>query len=554
MCLQIWGRSSGPYIQALHFSFGLGAFVAPLIAEPLLSKNITIEYVNTTLAPVLTSASVTENKHSIGARFVRDVGNVPTFTPSPPIPLNDGATSTMKPKKPGSANGRYLDPASEAANGSKLKTALKKQMQEASEKAITKKTQGDSVTGTGTNGSATGSTGAKMTKVSKGTSKITTLTTTSTTTTTTTTTIKPTTTSPVTHLTASPLTKLQTPAVVDAPHNNNTDSNSTSILKDIQETLTKFKAGLDVTFKKLSKVQFAYLAIAILLLTTSLIFMVAFCGGRKRLDALRNEEIRKNNIRKEPRSFRVLTLILLFFFYFCYVGIESTYGGLLVEFAVSQTHWDKKKATLLVSVFWGAFALARLLAIFFAKCLSPAVMLITDLILTIGSLIGLVMGVNSNDNILWFCTATLGLGLASIFPTGVTWAERYMEVTGKAASIFIVGSALGEMAIPALTGYFLEHNSFMWLLYILLGCSIISAVLYIIMQNLASSVGEKYGKPGFLELDSNPDHLEMNSLLDDEREREPDHNRNTNPPKKKVTFRLTNEKSSKRGRSSVKND
>lgn len=43
-CLHIWGKSSAPFMQALHFSFGLGAFVSPLIAEPFLlpvSKNVT---------------------------------------------------------------------------------------------------------------------------------------------------------------------------------------------------------------------------------------------------------------------------------------------------------------------------------------------------------------------------------------------------------------------------------------------------------------------------------------------------------------------------------
>ena len=59
---------------------------------------------------------------------------------------------------------------------------------------------------------------------------------------------------------------------------------------------------------------------------------------------------------------------------------------------------------------------------------------------------------------LWFCTAMLGVGLASIFPTGITWAERYMHITGKATAVFVVGSALGEMAMPALTGFLFQVN------------------------------------------------------------------------------------------------
>ncbi|KAK2713841.1 hypothetical protein QYM36_009655 [Artemia franciscana] len=40
MCIDLWRKDSGPYMQALHFSFGAGAFVAPLLAEPFLSPII----------------------------------------------------------------------------------------------------------------------------------------------------------------------------------------------------------------------------------------------------------------------------------------------------------------------------------------------------------------------------------------------------------------------------------------------------------------------------------------------------------------------------------
>lgn len=43
-CLDIWGEDSSPYFQALHFLFGLGAFGAPLIAEPFLAQQEGSEY------------------------------------------------------------------------------------------------------------------------------------------------------------------------------------------------------------------------------------------------------------------------------------------------------------------------------------------------------------------------------------------------------------------------------------------------------------------------------------------------------------------------------
>ncbi|KAG8186959.1 hypothetical protein JTE90_028255 [Oedothorax gibbosus] len=37
-CLNLWGKDSGPYYQALHFAFGVGGLIAPLIAAPFLGS------------------------------------------------------------------------------------------------------------------------------------------------------------------------------------------------------------------------------------------------------------------------------------------------------------------------------------------------------------------------------------------------------------------------------------------------------------------------------------------------------------------------------------
>ena len=246
----------------------------------------------------------------------------------------------------------------------------------------------------------------------------------------------------------------------------------------------------------LTNIQFAYLAIAAYLVVIALCFLVMCCCSRQGVRAVKNQDVSESEymIHKETKGFRVQILVLLFFFYFLYSGMEVTYGGLIMTFSVKYLGWSKAEGTLLTSVFWGSFALSRGISIFFGVCLSPALMLIGDLVMTCLSLAGLVMALDSNHIILWFCTAVLGAGMASIFPTGITWAERYMRMTGKATSVLVVGSALGEMFMPALTGYLFETKGPMWLLYIMLGAGLLSAVLYIIMQNLASNKGERYEK------------------------------------------------------------
>ena len=49
ICLRIWGKDSGPYMQALHFAFGVGAFMAPLVAAPFLSTEVNSNCTSTVL-------------------------------------------------------------------------------------------------------------------------------------------------------------------------------------------------------------------------------------------------------------------------------------------------------------------------------------------------------------------------------------------------------------------------------------------------------------------------------------------------------------------------
>ncbi|PRD26759.1 UNVERIFIED_CONTAM: Sodium-dependent glucose transporter 1 [Trichonephila clavipes] len=39
-CLRIWGKKGAPFLQGLHFTYGLGGFIAPLLAAPFLSAQV----------------------------------------------------------------------------------------------------------------------------------------------------------------------------------------------------------------------------------------------------------------------------------------------------------------------------------------------------------------------------------------------------------------------------------------------------------------------------------------------------------------------------------
>lgn len=332
------------------------------------------------------------------------------------------------------------------------------------------------------------------------------------------------------------------------------DSNKTI---NWNEYKNKIKTAIDtfvITVQGLSMVQFAYLTISAYLFMVSFLLAVLCCRGKCTYRALKFSSTcdLKAPKKHESKGFQIQLLILLFIFFFLYVGMEITYGGLLLTFVVDELGWSKAQGSLITSVFYGSFAAARGLGIFLAKCLSPTMILILDLVLTTLGMAAMLICMQFNTSMIWYLNVVLGVGMASIFPTGVTWAEQYLDLTGKATASFVVGSALGEMLLPAFTGFMFEQKGPMWLLYILTGCALFSIVIYIIMQNLAFNSKNNYNSMArgvtltdldhsILEMENiplTPDlHSDQEPLISSEHEQ----NGSVVKSRKKVTFNLNKE-------------
>uniref|UniRef100_A0A2K5DA98 Major facilitator superfamily domain containing 4B n=1 Tax=Aotus nancymaae TaxID=37293 RepID=A0A2K5DA98_AOTNA len=180
-------------------------------------------------------------------------------------------------------------------------------------------------------------------------------------------------------------------------------------------------------------------------------------------------------------------LCLLFMFFFFYVGAEVTYGSYVFSFATTHVGMKESEAAGLNSIFWGTFAACRGLAIFFATCLRPGTMIVLSNIGSLTSSLFLVL-FDKNPVCLWIATSVYGASMAATFPSGVSWIEQYTTIHGKSAAFFVIGAALGEMAIPAMIGIFQgKYPDLPVVLYASLGASVATGVLFPVMYKLATS-------------------------------------------------------------------
>ena len=167
------------------------------------------------------------------------------------------------------------------------------------------------------------------------------------------------------------------------------------------------------------------------------------------------------------------------------VGAEVTYTQFLFTYAQRTLQLNREKCTLLVTTFWICFCLFRTLAIFISRLASPRV------ILTEPSLIilevqkyepkpleypdleyilirekcnlsaccasSIILWLSPNIYLTWFSVGLFAAGLSSTYPTAFSFAQKFVTISGKFASRFAIGGAIGWMTIPSIAGYFFER-------------------------------------------------------------------------------------------------
>lgn len=138
-----------------------------------------------------------------------------------------------------------------------------------------------------------------------------------------------------------------------------------------------------------------------------------------------------------------------------YIGAEAAFGGWIYTYAVALKLADGTVAAYLTSIFWGALTVGRLLSIPIALRFRPRIVLLVDLVGCVLSVAVLLLWPVSWA-VTWLGAAGLGLSMASIFPTAISWTERRVPITGQITGAFLVAASVGGMSLPWVIGQLFE--------------------------------------------------------------------------------------------------
>ncbi|KAK2856634.1 hypothetical protein Q5P01_005369 [Channa striata] len=270
----------------------------------------------------------------------------------------------------------------------------------------------------------------------------------------------------------------------DTNSSTETISTNASLPATTEQTLTTSNDSTPTKF------MWAYIVIGIFVFLLSFLYFILYC-----CNSTSRDKPRTSSGKPLVAKHHIDLVVLLFLFFFAYVGAEVAYGSFIFTFAKDYAHMPQSQAAWLNSLFWGAFAACRGLAIFFAACVHPGTMILLSLV---GSTVSsLLLCLFSRETVaLWICTGIYGASMATTFPSGISWVEQYTTVTGHTASVFVVGAALGEMVLPALLGFLLgKFHDQPLLMYLSLVTATFTSILFPVMYKLASTTNSQSRKP-----------------------------------------------------------
>ena len=255
-----------------------------------------------------------------------------------------------------------------------------------------------------------------------------------------------------------------------------------------------------------SHVHFTFLVVGAYSIIAAGFFVVSYLSHRKyfrnhpEIEASKSKGItsekHSDKKRKEPKWFIVPVLVLMFLRFAFYVGLDIMSASLLMTFAVTGLGWTKPQGIAVTSCFRGVYFTDRFASVLLAFLISPTKMIFLDLILILTGLIVLTAFIQFHDLILWIFISLAGFGMGSFFGASMSWADKYLNVSGKTGSVFITGSWVGLLALPALTGYLFDNVSPFCYIYACLGDAIGLTMVTFVAMAMAHYYHKKHLKSG----------------------------------------------------------
>jgi hypothetical protein len=194
----------------------------------------------------------------------------------------------------------------------------------------------------------------------------------------------------------------------------------------------------------------------------------------------KKEESITTNAKEETAARSHIPLIITMAMFFCLqVGSEMSLLAYLPTFAVeSRLNLSRVEGATVSATLYGCFMAKRLAAMFASMTFHPIVVMHLSLAVSILGGVALVLFAETSMLALQVGVGILGVGIATMYATGLLWLEQHVVVTSKMLAV-----VTGAKFMPTLVGQFVVAWP-MFLMYLVLGSSASCLLLFLVASCL----------------------------------------------------------------------
>ena len=256
------------------------------------------------------------------------------------------------------------------------------------------------------------------------------------------------------------------PSVVDTSFMSQNMSLNTTILTDTA---------------RVTNVHYAFLITGVISAVCVIPYIILFFKTIKEDDSSEDEKDNPAKRRKIPRHLHVFMVALLCLFYILYCCVEDTFASFLMTFVVTNyDHVSKSEGAYITTFYWALFAVGRFISVFLTKYLTAVQMMyLCSCMMSMAFTAFLISAHFGLVTVLTVCAGLAGVGMSSLFPSGMSWSEAELtQVTATISTLIFIMSSIGVMINPLYIGYLIEEVDPMWFCYVLLGQTLAMVVIF----------------------------------------------------------------------------
>ena len=255
----------------------------------------------------------------------------------------------------------------------------------------------------------------------------------------------------------------------------------TPMAQDFANTTAK---GMNAAAATDSGVRFgaAYFIAASLLVASGVAAITLSLALPRRDVTDRRDTSNKATQRRRPTDVCLRVACLYAVFQCIQVAVESTYGCLILSYAVKGIGWSKASAGMLAVVYFGSCAIGRGVCLTIVSKASATACIFAGMCTVLTSLLVTLLFGRTHPNVMWLTTTMQGMASSTVLPACIIWMGGGVSLTPRLTRIRFVASCLGMVMAPGIVGYCMHAQRPDTFVSLMFGASVVNLLVFAMLR------------------------------------------------------------------------